>query len=535
MRVSDASIAERILTAPVFQVDGKFSPQLYERFLRNQGMSPAFFEAQLRKETLTRQLRLGIEQTAFATAPELDRYLRLQNQKRDFGFLTFPVQAFAAKVQISEDEVKRFYEENKTRFMQPETVRIAYVELSADALAASTPVDEQEVRKYYEEHQVEFVKPEARRASHILFSVAAGASAEAEQAARNNAEEVRKRLEKGESFETLAKQLSQDTVSAKQGGDLGFWKRKAGLDTAFEERLFTLKKGELSEPVRSVFGYHIIRLDDIQQSVAEPYEKVRDQIQKKVGEEKARERFYDLAEKLNELTYEHPETLQNAKEELNLTIQHSGYFGRGSGQGIAANPKVVQAAFSEDVLEKGNNSSAIEITPAHVVVLRVEDRRPEAQRPLDEVRGPITEQLRGEKARAAARAAAEKALATLKGGTVPTVVAQETGAEWKTVTSVVRTDTQLPRPVVEAAFRMPRPKASAPSLDRASLPSGDEAVVVLSSVQDGAGAAPEDKPAEKGMALLEADAVASYEGMVATLRKNADIKIHKEQAQEPVE
>lgn len=420
LRVADSGMAALIRSISAFQVDGKFSQDAYERALRAQGMSASYFESQLRRDLLVEQLRAGLEKSAFATPSELDRYLRLQNQTRDFGYLLFPVGAFAGQVQISDDEVKRFYDEKKANFTQPEMVRIAYVELSADALAASAQVSEEQLRAYYDSHQDEFAEPESRRASHILISVAAGSSPDVEQAAQKKAEDVLKRLQGGESFATVAKQMSEDPGSAKQGGDLGFFERGV-MDKAFEEKVFSLKKGELSEPVRSAFGYHIIRLEEVRGGGTKPLEEVRGQIRTKIGEDS----FYDVAEKLNELTYQHPDTLQNAADELKLPVQHSDYFARSGGRGVAANPKVPQAAFSEDVLEQGNNSDTIEVGPNHLVVLRVEDRRPEAQRPVDEVRGQIVDELRREKARANARAAADKAMEALKAGTDPATLAKD--------------------------------------------------------------------------------------------------------------
>jgi peptidyl-prolyl cis-trans isomerase D len=528
LRVSDATVADLIRSVPAFQTaDGKFSQEAYERALRRQGMTPETFETEVRRDIVSGQWRSALQQSAFVTPAEAAQFVRLQKQARDFGYLTFPVAKFESGVQVSDADVQKFYDENKARFTTPEQVRVAYVELAAADVAGDVPVSDDDVRAYYEAHKDEFTEPEQRRASHILFLVPEGSKPEADQAARKQAEETLKRLRAGESFAALAKQLSQDPGTKAKGGDLGYFGRGV-MDKAFEASVFSLKKGEVSEPVRSAFGYHIIKLDDVKGGAAKSFESMRDPIRQRLRADKAQERFYTAAEKLNNLAYEHPESLQTVSDELKLPIRHTDYFTRGGGQGMAADPKFAQAAFSEDVLEKGNNSDAIELTRDHLVVLRVEDRKPEAQRPLGEVRGQIVAQLRNEKAKAAAREAADKALAAIKGSTDPVAAGKTAGGNWQMAKGVVRTDAKVARPLVQTAFRLPRP-GKGPSADRVTLPTGDEAVVVLQAVQEGAAPAPGEQPQAQAGALARADAEAAYQGAIATMRKAAKVEINEDQ------
>jgi peptidyl-prolyl cis-trans isomerase D len=525
LRVSDAAMAGVIRSVEAFHENGQFSRAAYERALRARGFSPASFEADVRRDMVSEQWRNGLQQSAFVTKAEMERFARLQNQTRDFGYALFPVEKFVAKVSVSDDEVKQYYEQNKASFTEPEMVRVAYLELSANQMAGEIAVSDDDVRAYYAAHSDEFSEPESRRASHILFRVE-GNSAEADQAARNQAEETLKRLRAGEKFADLARKLSQDTGSATKGGDLGFFGRGA-MVPEFDAKVFSLKKGELSEPVRTSFGYHIIRLEEVRGGDVKPLDQARAQIQAKLRADKAQERFYEAAEKLNNLTYEHPETLQVAAEELKLPIKHSGYFTRQGGAGLPADPKFVQAAFNEEVLEQGNNSDTVELAPDHLVVLRLEDRRPEAQRPLNDVRPQIVAQLRQVKAKADARAAADKALAAIQSGADAASLAKQEGGTWVNHKGIGRSDSQVPRPVLETAFRLPRP-GTAPSVDRAALPTGDEAVVVLQGVKDGEPANAADQPQAQAAAVVRADAEASYQGAITTLRKLGSIEIHED-------
>lgn len=522
MHIGDQQLAATIRSYDVFQQDGQFSPERYRELLARQGMSPSGFEAEVRRDLLVEQSRRAVADSEFVTPAERERQAQLINQQRKIGVLTFDRQKFADQVNISDEQVADYYEKNKQRFVRPEQVKIAYLDLSVAALANDVKVSEEQMRTYYDAHKVNYGAPEERRARHILFKV----EGDDDKQAVDEAKRVREQLVAGEiTFAEAAKKYSDDPGSATQGGDLGFFGRKV-MDPAFEKAAFGLDEGAISEPVRSSFGYHLIQLEDVRGGETKPFEAVKGQIENEIKRDQARERFYDLTERLANLTYEHPDTLQLAAEELGLKVQESDYFDRqGSGSGVAAQPKVVSAAFSEEVLERGNNSEVLELGPDRLMVVRVADRKPEAQRPLAEVKEQITAQLRKDALRDAVKDAAEQAVEALGKGGEPKTVADEAGAQWETYDAITRDATEPARPIVTKAFEMPHPAADSPEWARVALPSGGQAVVGLFAVEQ-----PElakELGAEKREQLLQAYRGAAYDAYIQALRASADIQINE--------
>lgn len=519
MHIGDEQLARTIRSYDVFQEDGRFSSQRYRELLARQGLSTGSFEAQVRRDLLVEQLRRGVQDTEFVTPSERERQFRLINQQRDIGVMTFELQKFADKVEVTDEQIAKYYEENRGRYVQPEQVKVKYLELSVASLAKQVEVSDEQIRSYYDNHQANYRTPEERRARHILFTV----NGDTEQQALEQAQKVREQIVSGElDFAEAAKEFSGDPGSAAQGGDLGFFGRNV-MDPAFEKAAFTLEKGQVSEPVRSSFGYHLIKVEEMRGGQTKPFEAVKKQIETELRRERAQERFYDLAEQLANLTYEHPDTLEIAAQELGLAVQESDYFSRQGGKGIAMQPAVTAAAFGEEVLERGNNSSVLELGPNRLLVLRLADRKPETQRPLDEVKEQIRSQLRAEALRKAAQQAAEEALKAVREGEQPSVVAERTGGQWQRFEAVTRDAREPAGAVVGKAFMMPHPPSDAPEWDRAPLPGGGQAVVGLFSVQQPE--SPDELPAQKREQIIQANREAAYDAFVQSLRAGAEITI----------
>ncbi|HEX9802120.1 MAG TPA: SurA N-terminal domain-containing protein, partial [Gammaproteobacteria bacterium] len=379
MRIGDSILAQTITGIDAFHEEGRFSNTRYQQLLRAQGMMPGMFEQRVRRDMLAAQYTGGISATSFITDADIDNYLRLQQQQRSVGYLTVASARFSDEVEISEDEIADYYQQQAQEFMQPERVKVDYLELNIDDLAKAITVDETAMRERYEARRINYASDEQRQASHILVQVPASAGDEQVNAQQSKAEAILARIRQGEAFADLAKAESDDPGSAGQGGDLGFFGRGV-MDPAFEEAAFALKKGEVSELVRSSFGFHIIKLTDVRGGEVKPFEEVRAELQKEIQLERAEQQYYEMAEQLANLTYEHPESLGIAAEELQLPIKTSPFFTRDGGPGIAAEPKVTGAAFSEEILARGNNSETIELGRNHMVVLRLNDHQPESLR-----------------------------------------------------------------------------------------------------------------------------------------------------------
>ncbi|HEY9148480.1 MAG TPA: peptidylprolyl isomerase, partial [Gammaproteobacteria bacterium] len=344
--------------------------------------------------------------------------------------------------------------------------------------------------------------------------------------AKERAQALLERLRQGEDFAELAKSESQDPGSAPQGGDLGFFGR-GDMVPEFEEAAFALEgEGALSEVVQSPFGFHIIKLTAVRGGEVKPFDEVKEKILADVRLEQASQQFYDMAEQLANLTYEHPDSLQLASEELQLPVKSSDYFTREGGEGIAANPKVTAAAFSDDVLIRGNNSETVELGRNHLVVLRINDHRPEAAQPLQEVREAIFNHLKREKARIAAQALAEELLQKLRAGEAPQDLAAAAEVSWHEGRTLGRDDDAMDRNLLEQAFRLPAPEQEATSSSVVAMGSGDQAVVVLYDVVDGDPAAASDEEREQMRnQLLQAETSAVSEALMSGVRSRMDITI----------
>ena len=345
-------------------------------------------------------------------------------------------------------------------------------------------MSEEDLRRLYESDQARFVQPERREVRHLLLKVDSEADEAAAQAVLDEIQAIRARIRAGEPFEELAKTLSQDPGSAANGGSLGII--ESGIMVpAFDQASFALPVGELSEPVRTPFGYHLIEVVRILPSEAKPFEDVREQLRTELAKQQAEKLFYDLAERLANISYESRDSLDPAAEELGLTIQRSDWIGREGGEGVLAHPKVLAAAFSLDVLVERNNSDLIEPErdQLQAVVLRVTEHREASVRPLDEVREEVVTAIRDEQARSAAKAAAETLLDQLREGADWSAVGEDLKPESPGL--VDRQTADVPAGVLDAAFKLPVPAEGAVSVGTAILDDGDAVVVRLTKVEDG--------------------------------------------------
>ncbi len=483
--VGDQLLLQSIASREEFQTDGVFDAALYNALLRANNLSPADFEANVRREMMANQFVAGVMDLAIVTDYELDALLRIQEQTRKIGYMVLNAESFKADESeaFSDDEIQRHYEKNIDRFSLPEQVSLEYVELSADGLLDDIEVDESLLRERYEDRIDSFGLPEERRARHILIDLAEDASDADIEAARSKAADLLARIKAGESFEALAKENSDDAGSAIDGGDLGYFGR-GDMVAAFDETVFSMKIGEVSEPVKTPFGFHIIKLEDVREGSTKSFEEVRAELERSYREQQAEDILFDRLEVLSNLTYENPDSLSIAADEMGLTIKTVDFFDRNSGPGIASNPRVRKAAFSSEVMA-GNNSEPLEIGENHMVVIRINEHRPESYRPLEEVRDDVVALLREQKARNAAVSQGESLLKQLEAGSDVTAMAAEQTAEWNETALIKRNDNSVNHEILNAAFRMAKPTEGETKWRGLKLANGDYAIIALYQVKDG--------------------------------------------------
>lgn len=525
MRTTDARVGAEIRAIPALQVDGQFDKDLYDRLLRSQGYTVKGFEQLVRSDVLLQQLRDGILETVVVTPAEVDALIRLREQQRDIGYLVVPAAQYLAEMQIDDQAVAQYYKDNQAQFRTPEQVSVDYLELAASDLATDTaPIGEDELRQRYEERKSDFTVSEERRARHILIQAASDAPQAELDAARTQIEGILARVRKGEDFAALAREHSQDPGSASEGGDLGYFGRGI-MDKTFEDAAFALKPGEVSEPVRSAFGYHLIKLEEIKGGHGKSFDEVRAQLESELRRQHADEQYYAKVEQLSNLTFENADNLEVASKALGVPIRSTGPFSRDNGAGIAAHPKVRNAAFSDDVLVAGHNSEPIELAPDHIVVLRMKEHNPEAVRPLEEVRAEIVQRLRADGAKKKAQEIGQTIVSRIEQGGDAGAIAREFDLRWERPRFIQRVMPDIEREIVDQAYRLAHPKADQPVVGGSSLNTGDFAVITLYAVKDGdAAAAPAElKDAVRDM-LVRSRAAEEFQAYVDELKAKAEIK-----------
>ncbi|MGR4971421.1 SurA N-terminal domain-containing protein [Pseudomonas sp. LARHCG127] len=481
---SEAALDQVVLQTPEFQVDGKFSAERFDQVIRQLGYSRMQFRQMLAQEMLIGQLRAGLAGSGFVTDAQVLAFARLEKQTRDFA--TLDIKADPESVKLTDDEVKAYYDQHAKEFMTPDQVVIDYLELKKASFFDQVSVKDEDLQAAYQKEIANL--SEQRRAAHILIEVNDKVT---EAQAKAKIEEVQARLAKGESFEALAKEFSQDPGSANNGGDLGY----AGpgvYDPEFEKALYALNKDQVSAPVRTDFGLHLIKLLGVEAPEVPSFASLKDKLTRDLKTQQVEQRFVEATKQLEDASFEASDLAQPAQD-LKLTVHTSAPFGREGGEGIAANRAVVTAAFSPEVLEEGANSTAIELDPETVVVLRAKEHRKPEQLPLEKVAGPIRAQLTKEHASAAAKTRADELIASLRDGKTPLDKPVD-GQGWKATEAVTRNQEGIDPAVLQALFRMPKPESKdKPTFSSVTLPDGSLVVVRLNGVNEAAAPTDEEK------------------------------------------
>ena len=470
--LSEAMIDQMIVATPDFQIDGRFDRNQFEAVLRGAGYTPLMYRELLRKEQLIAQERNAYQLSAFATEQQVNRLLKLDRQTRDIAWAELSLEQFLDAAQVSEAELESRYAEQQERFMTRPQVVLSYVELNQADFVAPESVTAAEVESAYQQELARFQGTEERAAAHILF----------EEDGLEQAEAVRQRILDGElSFAEAAREFSADPGSAAQGGELGYNAR--GVFTGpFEDTLFTMQPGELSEPVRTEFGYHLIQLNDVRSSEPPALSEIETELRRELAQSRAEAEYVAALERLADLSFSSADLVVPA-DELGLDIQETEPFSEGgSAAGLASNPRVVKAAFSEALIDEGLNSDPIELDRETTVVVRVKDKIPARQLALDEVRDTLEAELRREQAEAALQTRLEQLLAGLESG--QTLADQAPELSWNETSAAEREQQGMPAAVNRKAFEIPRPTGADASFAAVRLPGGDRALVKVSAVQE---------------------------------------------------
>ncbi|MEI8655822.1 MULTISPECIES: peptidylprolyl isomerase [Vibrio] len=504
LRISDEQVRKLILDMPQFQSEGKFDQEIYQAALRRAGFNAESFAEYLRRDLLRSQLTSALQGSEFTLQGEIDAQSALIAQTRDIRTVTLSLKDFASNVAVSDEDVQKFYSENPERYTRPEQVKVSYIELSAEKLAEQVTISDEQVKEYYQEHLDKYSTAEQREVSHILVQGDDEAKAQA----------ILDELNAGADFAKLAEEKSEDIGSSENGGSLG-WIEHDTMDPAFEAAAFGLASvGDVSGLVKSDFGYHIIKLDGIKASVAKPLEEVAAEIKSELSSQKAVDTFYELQTELEKVAFEYPDSLDEAAKAISAQVAKTDFISQSDMPSALQNASVQQAIQSPEVKEDGLNSSVIEVAPEHVVVVRVDETRPEMVLPLEEVKDQVVAQLSKVKGEQQALELADKLIAGLEQG--DKTLLEENKLAFGELETVDR-GSQL----AQTVYSMPKPQTDQVVYAQAKDLDGNIVLIELSKVE--AKIEPQYQN-QIGAQLSRIAVQQDIAGVLSVLRANTDIE-----------
>ncbi|NDO79287.1 peptidylprolyl isomerase [Citrobacter sp. NCU1] len=507
LNISDEQVKQAIFATPAFQVDGKFDNDRYNAIVNKMGMTADQYAQALRNQLTTQQVINGVAGTEFMLKGETDELAELVAQQRVVREATIDVNALAAKQQVTDQEVSSYYEQNKNNFMTPEQFRVSYIKL--DAAAMQETASDADIQAYYDQHQEQFTQPQRNRYSIIQTKT------------EDDAKAVLDALNKGGDFATLAKEKSADIISARNGGDMG-WLEDA--TTPDELKNAGLKeKGQLSGVIKSSVGYLVVRLDDIQPANVKPLSEARDDIAAKVKQEKALDAYYALQQKVSDAASNDNESLAGAEQAAGMKAVETGWFNRDSLPEELNFKPVSDAIFNGGLVGQngtpGNNSDIITVDGDRAFVLRVAEHKPEAVKPLAEVKEQVTALVKHNKAVQQAKLDADKLLVELKAGKGNEAM-KAAGLSFGESKTLSRTGQD---PVSQAAFGLSLPAKDKPVYGVANDMQGNVVLLALDAVK--AGSMPEEQKKAMVQGITQNNAQIVFEALMSNLRKAAKIKV----------
>jgi peptidyl-prolyl cis-trans isomerase D len=514
-RIGDDELSKLIRSMDVFQTDGQFDTRTYQSQIGSQGYSAAGFEQEFRRSQSLEQLRTAINATAFTVPTQQKRFVSLSNQTRKIRVLTRAVNSEAYVV--SAQEIEDYYQTNSSRYMTAEQVKIDFLEVSLERVKSLVEVSEEQLLERYQETIESYTNAEFRAASHILLTMEDDISEDESMRVRDRLSEIRAQITGGEDFATLAREFSQDPGSAADGGNLGEIE-KGMMVQPFETALYALQLGEVSEPIKTAFGWHLIKLELVSGGGTSSFDEARADVEDQIRSDLAESQIYDMTENLANLAYEQSDSLLPAAEQLGLELQTSEWFDRYSGTGISLDPQVRNIAFSNDVLNQGVNSEAIELTDNRIVFIRLNERKPAAQKTLDEVKDAIIEVLKQQKGREDNKLAGKQALDALNAGKGLDEIASEWSADIVDNGFIGRDGTEVDANLLRLAFRMKKP-ANGMEFDGFVHANGDYSLVELSAALSN----DSNIDSKRVEALNSASAAADYQMVLKLLANRAEV------------
>ncbi len=528
LRITNTKVVETIKNLELFKDEEGFDRTKYERSIFSLGMEPAFFEAQLRMDLLSEQLQAGISESLFVLESELHDILRLKLQTRDLSYSILNLASFIDDSEIDDHEIEAFYKANPERYADPENIKIAYLELDVDELTKTVTTDEDSLRNYYNDNKDNYDVAEQRSVTKLFVKTGEEATEERKAKAKEIIDSAMKLVNEGKGFEEVISQFTEEEKSALEFSEHAFM-AKGIMEKEIDEFLFNSEEGDISDMIETKNGFNIIKVGEIRGGPKNKFENVAEQVEHDYRRSQAELQFFELADQLTTLSYEHSDTLEIAAEAIGLEVIESGYFSRDStSEDLISNPKIISNSFDPELISSGQNSEAIELSDSHIVVLRVLDHRVATTKAIDDVRDEVIADIRLERAAEKINETGDAIVQQLKSGVSPDSITSEIELEWTTVEKIKRDDVNVNRAVLRNAFQSGKPGDDEPIISSNRLGSGDYAIIIVTATYDGDVAEDDELSKLTDLELRRTRGTNEWQELLKNARNNANIMIYKD-------
>ena len=524
LQISDSAIRKTVRDIDVFSGENGFDRVNYERGVMQLGMTPAMFEHQLRLELMANQLQGAVTNSAFVSEKEAVWLTRISKQTRDLSYVILPADELKDSIEIDDGAIEEYYDRTSEGLTEPEQVKIAYLELSVEKLAEEIVASEEDLRVYYDNNKDKYDVQEQRKVKVIDIKLSPEAEDEEVELANSKAEKMRALIASGISFTEIAEKYDDGLKPDMLVSEHGFLARGV-LPKEVDELVFTMDQGELSEVERTDRGLHIFRVEEIKGGIKNTFENTRELVESDYKKSEAEYKYFDLADKLITLAYEHADSLEVASEEIGVEIQESDFFSRDNASELLAEPKVLAASFNQEAIKSGQNSDAIELNNSHIVVLQVLEFLPAEKKSLETVKEQITQILKSRQASKLQQEKGQKILEQLKQGSDLSQVAETIGFEWKQAEAVNRDAVSVNRKILRTAFKLGKPADNGFTFAGTEIGREDYAVVAVSKIGYPVTLLDEDIDKTKSM-LLQSKASDEWSSVVDALMDKASTSIN---------
>ena len=524
MSISSEKIDRNIVSTESFQINGVFDSELAVRTMATQGLTVPMYRESLEQRMILSQLANAFSSSSFVTSMEFEKFAELTSQTRDFKYLSVTMGTRTLGTAVLDEEIQIYYDDNQDQFTEEESAIVEYVLLDKASITEELKVVEADLLAQYDLEREEFEGSSEKRASHILFEISPNMP---EETAIQLAQSVKDRIDGGEDFSDLALELSIDTVSAEQGGDIGYSDGSA-FPAEIEGVLNLLVLNEVSSPVVSEFGVHLVKLTQEADNSFPSFEEAKSRLERELTSSEVERIYAERLQNLSNLAFETGD-LQTIEEELSLQIQRTDPVSRSGGSGIFSNLDVVDAVYSDEVLLDGNNSDVIELSDSQSLVVRLFEFREASVRPLAEVDAEIAVMIRTQMEQEAVQEIGNQLLAALEDGRSIEDLLSQNDLTWITETAIERNSFAVNREIVNKVFSLPKPDEQT-SRSNLTLSNGTFVLIELSQVNQGSiDSIPEEQIVSLADSIKTDLGNNDFQALMSSLRNNSEIQTNLEQ------